>query len=408
MKTELGPWDVLMAGARLWAVLLGVLVPGAAAAQQAAPTGIASVTYLGRDWLFIDAGSAEGLQQGSEAEIVRRGRTVAVLRVESLGDHQANCAVLSRELPVMVGDSVRFTPVAPPSRAAAVVAARPADSAVAATTAHPAAVSPPRDSTPARQSVNPAPVAAAAQPAAQTPPRRDSTAKAPAPQPARDAGARRGAAVTTSTVTFLSGAEIYVGVGRQEGLIEGAELSVVRRDSVVSTLRVKFLSSHQSSCEVIRGANDIKVGDVVRFSPRAPAAGTGATATAARPHRPRRLSGPGIHGRLGMRYLRATSAATGDSSGAAAGSTGFNQPSFDLRLNGLSIGGTPIGLSVDLRTRRTVSSSTGQPNRVDGKTRVYQAAIFWAGRAPDAGPSSGASIWLRSRRSACSTGGSSS
>ena len=55
---------------------------------------------------------------------------------------------------------------------------------------------------------------------------------------------------TTSTVTFLSGAEIYVGAGRQEGLLEGTELFVVRRDSVASTLQVKFLASHQSSCEV--------------------------------------------------------------------------------------------------------------------------------------------------------------
>src|SRR4029077_8445147 len=94
---------------------------------------------------------------------------------------------------------------------------------------------------------------------AATPPRTDSTAKARAQQPTRASTASRPgtAAVTTSTVTFLSGAEIYVGAGRQEGLIEGAELVVVRRDSVVSTLRVKFVSSHQSSCEVIRGANDI-------------------------------------------------------------------------------------------------------------------------------------------------------
>jgi len=204
-----------------------------------------------------------------------------------------------------------------------------------------------------------------------------SAPEARAQNPTRDTTASRQdtTAATTSTVTFVSGAEIYVGAGRQEGLLEGAELVVVRRDSVASTLRVKFLASHQSSCEVIRGANDIAVGDVVRFFPRVPAAGTGTIAIAARPHGPHRLSGPGIHGRLGIRYLRTNS--TTDSSGTGTGSTGFNQPSFDLRLNGLSIGGTQLGLAVDLRTRRTVTSSTGQPDRVDGKTRVYQAAVFW-------------------------------
>jgi hypothetical protein len=213
--------------------------------------------------------------------------------------------------------------------------------------------------------------------AVRPPPRTDSTANARAPQPTRDTTAARPG---TSTVTFLSGAEVYVGAGRKEGLIEGAELVVVRRDSAVSTLRVKFLASHQSSCEVIRGATDLAVGDVVRFVPRFPASGT--TETAQRARGPHRLSGPGIHGRLGIRYLRATSTATPDSSGAET-ATGFNQPSFDLRMNGLSIGGTSMGLSVDLRTRRTTTSSTGQPDIVDGRTRVYQAAIFWG--APGAG-----------------------
>jgi hypothetical protein len=264
--------------------------------------------------------------------------------------------VVSHQMDPIPGDSVRFTPVGLPPRPAPVVAARPPrDSTVVATVTRPVAPPPDRDSTPAERSVNPAPVAAAL-----------------APQPTR-------AAATTLAVTFVSGAEIYVGAGRRDGLVEGGEISVVRHDSVVSTLRVKFVSSHQSSCEVIRGAKDIAVGDVIRFTPHTmPAAGTGATVAAARPRRPRRLSGPGLHGRLGMRYLRATSSAT-DSSGTQGGSTGFNQPSFDLRLSGLSLGGTAIGLSVDLRTRRTVTSSTGQPNRVDGKTRVYQGSIFWGG-----------------------------
>jgi hypothetical protein len=324
--------------------------------------GTASVTYLGRDWLFIDAGSADGLRQGSEVEIVRRDRTIAVLRVESLGDHQANCSVVSHQLSPILGDSARFTPVGPPTPRAPVVAAPlPGDSTTAVA-----------DATPPRR--------------ATAPPRGDSTptpTPAPAPTQVMTASRQGTTTATTASVTFMSGLEIYVSAGRREGLVEGAELSVVRRDSVVSSLRVKYVSSHQSSCEVIRGASDVVVGDVVRFVARVPAAGTSATATAARRHRPRRLSGPGLHGRLGMRYLRATSAVSADSSGTGTGSSGFNQPSFDLRLNGLGIGGTSLGLSVDLRTRRTVTSSLGQPNRVDGKTRVYQAAIFWG--SPGAG-----------------------
>jgi hypothetical protein len=391
-----------MAGAWRWPVLLGLLVPAVAVAQQPVPTRIASVTYLGMGWLFIDAGTAEGLRQGTEAEVVRRGRTVAVLRVESLGDHQASCSVVTSQLHPVVGDSVRFTPVTSPPRTPPAVAARlpapaapsaaaprpappPRDSARAAPNAAAAAV-PPAARLPAQQPPGAPPLVAqakvpqppAAQPAAAqplavpAPARPDSTATARVQQPARDTTAARPGA---STVTFLSGTEVYVGAGRKEGLIDGSEVSVIRHGLVVSTLRVKFLASHQSSCEVVRGATDLAVGDSVRFVPRAPAGGTGA-AVAARPHGPRRLSGPGMHGRVGMRYLRATSTTTGDSTVPASG-TGFNQPSFDLRMNGLSIGGTSMGLAVDLRTRRTVTSSTGQADRVDGRTRVYQAAVFW-------------------------------
>ncbi|HEV2752136.1 MAG TPA: hypothetical protein VGV12_16555 [Gemmatimonadales bacterium] len=398
-----------------WPLLICLLVPAAAVAQQVAATRIASVTFLGGGWLFIDAGTMEGLRQGSEADVVRRGRTVAVLRVESLGDHQASCTLVSSQLHPIVGDSVRFTIVAPLTRTPPVIAARPPSPAPA-----PRVASSLRDSTPRTPNATPvstqpgvqttaiqtpvarapvaqapvaqAPVAQAPVPQAPATPtptvktptvqmgsRTDSTARLRTRLPIRDTTASRPG---TTTVTFLSGAEVYVGAGRKEGLIEGSELAVVRRDSTVSTLRVKFLASHQSACEVIRGATDIVVGDAVRFTPRLPPGGTGTTTAEARPRGPHRLSGPGIHGRVGLRYLSATSTATGDSV-TAAGSTGFNQPSFDLRMSGLSIGGTAMGLSVDLRTRRTVTSSTGQPDAVDGRTRVYQAAIFWG--APGAG-----------------------
>lgn len=195
--------------------------------------------------------------------------------------------------------------------------------------------------------------------------------------PARDSTPvlpRDTTAASVASVTFVSGSEIYVGAGRLDGLVEGSELFVIRGDSAASTLRVKFLSSHQSSCEVLRGGTDVAVGDIVRYYPRL--ASTTPTA-AVRRHGPRRLSGPGLHGRVGARYLRTTT--TTDSSGTELSSTGFNQPSFDVRVNGLAIGGTPVGLAIDLRTRRTVTSSTGQPNQVDGHTRVYQASMFWGG-----------------------------
>ena len=344
-----------------WAVLLSSVAPAAAPAQQAAAARTARVIYLARDWLFIDAGWGQGLRQGSEVEVVRRGRTIAVLRVESVGDGRASCAIVTLRGVLVIGDTVRLTPAAPLPRVAVTrVAPSPSPSPAPSSPPPPPPPSPPpATAVTERPAVQPVPVS---QPLATSP--RDST-------PGR------------TTVTFLSGSAIYVGAGLREGLTEGATLSLVRRDSVVATLRVKFIASHQASCEVLSGVTDIVVGDVVRFVPAAPPKSTGTVASETTRRRPRRLSGPGIHGRVGFRSLRATSAVSADSSGAPNTGTGFNQPSVDLRMSGLNVGGTPIGLSLDLRTRYTVTSVTGQANQVDGRTRVYQAAVF--GGSPGAG-----------------------
>ncbi len=191
--------------------------------------------------------------------------------------------------------------------------------------------------------------------------------------------AHRGAAQDTSavrsaSVTYISGTSIYVSAGRTDGLVEGQELSVVRHDSTAATLKVVFLSSRQSSCEVVRGATDIAVGDLVRFTPSASNSAGTQVAAARTPSRPHRLSGPGLHGRVGGRYLLSQ---TSPSSG------GFNQPSLDLRLDGSGLGGSPFGLAVDLRTRRTAATRSDGSSTVDGHTRVYQAALLW--NAPGAG-----------------------
>jgi len=44
-------------------------------------------------------------------------------------------------------------------------------------------------------------------------------------------------AVRTTTVTYLAGTSVYVGAGRADGLVEGQELQVIRRDAVAATLR---------------------------------------------------------------------------------------------------------------------------------------------------------------------------
>ncbi len=188
------------------------------------------------------------------------------------------------------------------------------------------------------------------------------------------AGARRAAAQDSTavpvpgrtTVNYLTGTSVYIAAGRLDGLREGDTVTVIRQDAPVATLRVLFLSSHQSSCARISGVEDIAVGDQIRFRPAKIAVADATSRPAYRA--PRRLSGPGLHGRVGARYLSARE---------SSGDVGFTQPSMDLRLDGLALGGTPVGLSVDLRTRKTTSDRSDGSSVVDGHTRVYQAALFW-------------------------------
>ncbi|HWA58837.1 MAG TPA: hypothetical protein VG692_16380 [Gemmatimonadales bacterium] len=180
-------------------------------------------------------------------------------------------------------------------------------------------------------------------------------------------------AVRTAPVTYVTGSTIYVAAGRADGLVEGQQLFIKRTGGAVVTLKVAYLSSRQASCEVVGSdAASVVVGEQVTFLPtlsagKAAGGSAGSAVAAPRPTR-HRMSGPGLHGRVGARYLVAREETLNG---------GFSQPSFDLRLDGSALGGTPVGLSADLRTRRTTSTSGTGTSTVDGRTRVYQAALLW-------------------------------
>jgi len=195
----------------------------------------------------------------------------------------------------------------------------------------------------------------------------DSTSTRPAPAPP-GAPAGTDSARRTAPVSYVSGTSVYVAAGRADGLAEGQELRISRQGGAVITLKVAFLSSRQASCEIVSGPTDVAIGELASFTPQPTGATASAAASEPRRRSRHRFNGPGLHGRVGARYLVAKEAGIG---------TGFSQPSFDLRLDGNGLGGTPIGLSADLRTRRTTSTSGTGTSTVDGRTRVYQAALMW-------------------------------
>ncbi|MEZ4411687.1 MAG: hypothetical protein R2910_01710 [Gemmatimonadales bacterium] len=278
-------------------------------------------------------------------------------------------------VPTRVAES---TPASPPAAPAPVVA-KPQAVAIPAPTpvAAPTTTLPPATSAP-----EPAPAASTTlQAGLDVPP---TTIEIPAADVALPAAApdtlpsAPDTAAVISSISFISGTEIYISSGRMDGLVEGSEVEVIRGDSAVATLRVKFLASHKSNTELVKGTPELALGDTVRFHRHVATEQIAIGAPIATP-RPRRLSGQGLHGRIGSRYLRATTSTV--SAGQPAGSNGFNQPSLDARLYGLAIGGTPLGVAIDLRARQTTTSSAGGTT-VDGHTRAYQAVLYW--NAPDA------------------------
>jgi hypothetical protein len=186
-------------------------------------------------------------------------------------------------------------------------------------------------------------------------------------------GAQDSAAVRWAQVTFVSGGQVYLSAGRAQGLEEGSEVDVVRRDSVVATLRVRYVSSAAAACDVVRATSDVAPGDRVRFVPTAGRAEPADTVpAAAEPVTPRRTGrrGGGLHGRVGVRYF-ATRVAP------EAGR--LSQPALDIRLAGESLGGSAFGVAADVRARSASSHFVGGATRTHTDTDVHQLALLWRG-----------------------------
>ncbi len=372
-----------MRGRLEWGLVAGLLLPASAGlGQQDDPYRWARVIEVTSGTVSIDAGTSEGVRQWTRVEIVRGGRPVAILRVISLGAHQMKGEITSRPLALIAGDSARFVPAGRPNSAVAAPAApsppvlRPpaVDAPAAPRPQPPAPVSPTRPAAPQPPRVSPP---------GRVAPRSDSAVAAPSmaglppvpPPVASRLPAPAGPSTRTARVTFLTSSSVYISAGKAEGLAEGIRVNVVRAGRSVAELRVAFVSTHQSSCQIVSKTDSLVLGDSVRFQPVDAARDSSPAATARAPAprpvspRPSRRSNVGrIRGRIGLYYL---SVEQRDSLGGR-----FSQPSGDIRLTGVGLGGSPIGLVLDLRSRHQVQVLPGGTNHHD-QTRVYQAAVSW-------------------------------
>ncbi len=96
---------------------------GTVAAQDSGSVRLAHITYLTGASAYLDAGRLEGLREGARVDVWRRGAAIAVLKVAYLASHQASCDIVSvapSNTVLVVGDTVRFVPVAAPRDSTAI------------------------------------------------------------------------------------------------------------------------------------------------------------------------------------------------------------------------------------------------------------------------------------------------
>jgi hypothetical protein len=176
--------------------------------------------------------------------------------------------------------------------------------------------------------------------------------------------------VRFAAVTYISGASVYVGAGRLDGLVEGAILEVfrgaVQPASKIAVVRAVFLSSRSAACEVVSATDSVQRGDSVRFHAAALPVTMLPTGAATPTSAARRLRS--VRGHIGARYMAIERAGGARSSVA--------QQSLDLRLAGTRLGGQPVSFLIDARARTTRSARADSAGTV-GRTNVYAASLTY-------------------------------
>lgn len=168
-------------------------------------------------------------------------------------------------------------------------------------------------------------------------------------------------------ITYLMGATVYLDAGREDGLVEGHEVRVVRGGQRIALLRVTSLASHRAACSVEGNpALPLAVGDSVAFAPVATVAARPETMSASAPRTGARSRASPVRGRVGLRYLLVRPPAA----------PGFSQPGLDLRLDVARLGNVPIGFALDVRGRRTYRTQVDGSVVADRRDAVYQAAML--------------------------------
>ena len=94
---------------RVALALTSPVMTSPAAAQGTAWT---HVTYISGASIYVEVGHKDGLREGSHLDVVRAGTVIADLVVAYVSSSRASCTIASSTADPVVGDSVRYVPVA--------------------------------------------------------------------------------------------------------------------------------------------------------------------------------------------------------------------------------------------------------------------------------------------------------
>jgi hypothetical protein len=87
------------------------------AAESSAPYAWARITYLSGASAYIEAGTKDGIREGTRLEVIRGGASIAALVAEFVSTTRASCKVDTALTPLAIGDSVRYVPARADPRA---------------------------------------------------------------------------------------------------------------------------------------------------------------------------------------------------------------------------------------------------------------------------------------------------
>jgi hypothetical protein len=175
-----------------------------------------------------------------------------------------------------------------------------------------------------------------------------------------------------AVITYISGQSIYVSAGELDGVREGTLLDVFRGASIIAQARAAFLSSHSSSCEIVRSTAAPVVGDSVRYLPasdRRAAVAADPVRVQSRPRAQTGTWGHQIRGHVGVRYSSVSQPYLPDGAGL------LTQPSAELRVQGTSLARGLIDFVIDGRSRTTLGQRGPHASALDGRALVYQASL---------------------------------